>query len=580
VQQPRVLQPIAMPRLWVHIGRVRLPRLTDGAYLFWASLTLYFVLAVIMVLQMHLLVGDAWSRVGNAYYVLFSRDPHLAAIGFVWNPLPSLLLLPLLVAAPWWPPLVEQGFAGNIVSVIAMAAAVYQFRGILLDWGMSVVPRIALTVLFAVHPMVVHYGANGDTEALFLLLLLGTGRYLARWVRDEKLGALVVAALLMGLAYWVRYEAAAVGLGVVVLVAGLTYRRTAGQRGARSLAAMADAAIVGAPIAAAFVLWAAASWLIVGNPFEQFQSVYGTTAQLQTGAVFVDATMTRQELMVGQWLGMEPLVVPLLVASLIAAAWTKDARWLVPVVVFGAVLGFSAWAWLTGRTAGWIRYHITIVPLAALVGAYIVARAMTFRSKWTAGGHHSVAAFARAGAWAAKAAVLAGVVVALATAVPSTLSTLQQPVVGRGGREQLDDLPRYLIGQEVATYLDKMQLADGSVLVDVFLGFPIVLSSDNPRQFVITPDRDFQQIVADPRTFGVEYILVPPSGGLAGLDAIKRQWPAIYERGAGLGTLVHEFRTPVEESGFDPRIFNGGVLDSLRWRLYRLNPEASLAGSG
>ena len=29
--------------------------------------------------------GDAYSRVGNAYYVLFSRDPHLAAIGFVWG---------------------------------------------------------------------------------------------------------------------------------------------------------------------------------------------------------------------------------------------------------------------------------------------------------------------------------------------------------------------------------------------------------------------------------------------------------------------------------------------------------------
>src|SRR5690349_4617983 len=39
---------------------------------------------------------DSLSRTANAFYVLFSRDPHLAAVGFVWNPLPSLIQLPLL----------------------------------------------------------------------------------------------------------------------------------------------------------------------------------------------------------------------------------------------------------------------------------------------------------------------------------------------------------------------------------------------------------------------------------------------------------------------------------------------------
>jgi hypothetical protein len=28
--------------------------------------------------------SDALSRTANAYYVLYSRDPHLAAIGFIW----------------------------------------------------------------------------------------------------------------------------------------------------------------------------------------------------------------------------------------------------------------------------------------------------------------------------------------------------------------------------------------------------------------------------------------------------------------------------------------------------------------
>ncbi|WP_415635168.1 hypothetical protein, partial [Propionibacterium acidifaciens] len=61
-------------------------------------------LAVALWLSAHDLVfPDAMSRVANGYYVLFSRDPHLAAIGFVWNPLPSLAAIPLLLATPLWP---------------------------------------------------------------------------------------------------------------------------------------------------------------------------------------------------------------------------------------------------------------------------------------------------------------------------------------------------------------------------------------------------------------------------------------------------------------------------------------------
>ncbi len=40
---------------------------------------------------------DALSRVANAFYVLYSRDPHLGAIGFIWNPLPSLMEMVLLI---------------------------------------------------------------------------------------------------------------------------------------------------------------------------------------------------------------------------------------------------------------------------------------------------------------------------------------------------------------------------------------------------------------------------------------------------------------------------------------------------
>ena len=40
------------------------------------------------------IIGDALSRVFAAQSVLFSRDPHLAAIGFIFTPLTAMVQLP------------------------------------------------------------------------------------------------------------------------------------------------------------------------------------------------------------------------------------------------------------------------------------------------------------------------------------------------------------------------------------------------------------------------------------------------------------------------------------------------------
>ena len=111
-------------KLAVPSVRVRWRPGTGSLVAFWLPLALYLAVAWLLVLTDGYIVGDAWSRVGNASYVLFSRDPHLAAIGFVWNPLPSLAMLPLLPLKAIWPPLVSAGFAANIVSALFMAGAV------------------------------------------------------------------------------------------------------------------------------------------------------------------------------------------------------------------------------------------------------------------------------------------------------------------------------------------------------------------------------------------------------------------------------------------------------------------------
>ena len=124
-------------------------------------------------------------------------------------------------------------------------------------------------------------------------------------------------------------------------------------------------------------------------------------------------------------------------------------------------------------------------------------------------------------------------------------------------KESADDSGRVRAAASIGKTLDALNLPKASVLLDVFLGFGIVANSDNPHQFVITPDRDFKAVLADPSAFNIQYLLVPPPDRELGeLDAINRQYPNVYADGAGIATLVREFNT------FSPY---------FAWRLYRLN---------
>ncbi len=63
--------------------------------LFVAMFALYCGVGLYLAVDVHLYFGDALSRVQSAQSVLFSRSPHLAAIGFVFTPLTAIVQLPL-----------------------------------------------------------------------------------------------------------------------------------------------------------------------------------------------------------------------------------------------------------------------------------------------------------------------------------------------------------------------------------------------------------------------------------------------------------------------------------------------------
>src|SRR5260370_36575040 len=96
-------------------------------------------------------------------------------------------MLPLLPFRIVFTQLVQLGFAANIVSAVFMGGAVYLTWRILNDLAIARPWRLALTLLFALHPMIIFYGANGMSEALFLFFLILAVRFLMAWLRTGRL---------------------------------------------------------------------------------------------------------------------------------------------------------------------------------------------------------------------------------------------------------------------------------------------------------------------------------------------------------------------------------------------------------
>ena len=521
---------------------------------FGASLAVNVAAAAFLAFVLRSGSGDSLSRVANAYYVIFSRDPHLAAIGFVWGPLPSMLVLPLLPLKAIWPPLTTVGFAGHLVSALFMAGTVHQLWRLLRDIGGGRATSVVFALLFGFHPLVLYSGANGSSEAPFLFFLVVASRLLIAWIDDRRPTSLGGASLCLGLSYLCRYETLAPGAAVAAFVVAVSWARER-----QRAAVIADLLLVLTPFAFTVLLWAGISFVVTGQPFQQLTSEYGNAAQVEMLGETASTPAAAPgvagpfRFAVEQTLRLAP-ALPVVFGAVVAIAASRRVRALPPLVVLGSTLAFSWLAAASGATAGWIRYHITAVPLTVVAAVVVVAAA-----------RHAL----RAVPPAAVAATVA-IGLAVATSFPISVATMADPVLDPIEYAELAplwahfgiDAPveisrRYDAERDLAAFLDGLDTAAGDVLIDTFLGHPIVLASREPRQFVITNDRDFEPRVADPAVFDIKYVVVPAPDGAGALDAVNRHHVGLYY-GTPRFTLVEEF----------PAVARGAIS----WRIYEVEP--------
>lgn len=545
--------------------------------IFFVCWAVYLGIGVFLAVDQQFFFGDALSRVQAAQSVLFSRDPHLSAIGFIFTPLTAIVQLPLIALSPVFPALTADALSAVIMSSAFMAGSVALLAGIARDRGVPAALSAVVLVAFAVHPMIVLYGANGMSEAPALFFLIWASRRLIRWVDTDDVHELVVAGIAVALGFLTRYDLGAAAIVAACFVAVVAYRRPdTTDRGRR---AVIDAGLVVLPSVVAFVAWALTSWIINGELLAQFTSEYGNAAIIaESGGTGSATTAAALGFSLTEMAIMAPLLPVLLAVVVVLRRRRRRLYPLIAGVVIGAaVLGFQTLAYSRGATFGFLRFYLAVVPLSTVVALLAVPARRVVPSRRP--GHDAqlppLASRERARPVTVAAGILAAIT--LVAAVPVTAAGMTSPkyapqefalrTVVAPQPDSVD--PVYLDARtvarsfsterELAGYLDSLHLPAGSVLTDTVYGFAVVVRSADPRQFVIPSDQDFAPILNDPAAFGVRYLLAVPNTGRGRSDALNLRYPTLYENGAGIGVLYLE--AP-----------NQGA-DLPDWRIYRVTGD-------
>jgi hypothetical protein len=546
-------RPVPPPARHSH-GDGALEELTEAVVVFLVSLAVYLTVAMLLDFKYLAFEGDAIARMANGFYVLHSRVPNIGAIGFVWNPLSSLLDLPLLSLNSLWPALASHDVAGTVMSAVAMAGATYQLHAILREWKVARVPRVVLTVLFVANPMIFLFGGNGMSEAIYLFAMVAAARYLLRWLRAGDPSSLVYCALALGLGYLERSEPIAAAALTTPLVFWVARTRSRAEPSRQFQSAPKAVATLLTPIVIAFVGWAVICWASSGTPFPEFTSKYGNTALISAAHYPATTTSARIAHELRAVTYFSPLLAIIIVVAVVVAIHRRNPQLLGVFSVLGGGLIFTLVSYAANATFPWYRYYIMVVPLeAVLVGSLFAA---PFRLPRGAHAGTEEVTPTRRPPHQRTVGWLAAVGLSVVLLVPSLLGTAW----GMDSRVMAPDIVYYYgfiyhdhLDQQdlrsqsafsairtMADYLDARHYPNGDVIVDTADNcIPnVVTNVDNPRMFVIPNDPDFERELDQPLAYHARYLLVQGSGS-AQADAVGQRYPDLGS--ARWASLIHTF---------------------------------------
>ena len=510
-----------------------------------AALILLYMSASLVMVKLGVIFGDTLARQTSGQIALMSRDAHAAALGFVFNPLPSLMAMPLLPLRHLWLQWASAGFASDLTSAICMAvAANYLYRFAHSRSGNRNFAR-SITIIFALHPLILIYGGNGMSEAAFVLSLTAATFHLIAWQESGDLHDLVPAALWLAFGYLDRYEAIPAALGALVFLLIHTRVKILSRREGHLPRFPLDGLILVFPTILTIFILILSSWLITGIPFTQLQSSYSNVAILRAEGVHAGGI----QLLTKQVIGLEALWPFLLAVCMGMALARRDSTIAVPIAIFTPVLGFETLSVLLGGTFQLVRYFIIIIPFTCYLAILIWPRI-------TSGFHLHL--FTRI---AIISALIFGSLVSLGTLQDQQIAPAESTIISQLLHQRLTPLQTsqatgFLGARQVAAWLDKQHLPAGSVILDTVYGFAVIAASNNLGQFVSPSDRDFPILLDALGSRKIRYAITVPNERRGTIDILNRRYPGIFDGCLPQTQLIMEI-TGVNK--FD---------DPKNWRIY------------
>ena len=230
--------------------------------------TVISLLAYVITVRLHgvLLYVDSISHLEIARRVVSSTSPGLAQLGYVWLPLPHLLMLPLV----WINPLYQNGFAGSIVSMTAYVATAVLIYKIAFRLTSRKFAGAVAAGVFALNVNMLYMQSTPMTEALLFCMLAAMVYCVQQWADTDRYQYLVAGAVAALCATLTRYESWPVLACLMVAVAVIAWQRTHRRltpkiRWASTQDRFIAFAVVGCAGIAAWLIW---NWAIFGSPLD------------------------------------------------------------------------------------------------------------------------------------------------------------------------------------------------------------------------------------------------------------------------------------------------------------------------
>ena len=472
---------------------------------------------------------DALSRASSALFSLYSVDPRLVAVGFVWMPLPSLLELIPTAFYPLWPNVVTSGFASTVTTAMAGGATAALLLAVARRLGLSSRLGWAYALIVSANPMLFLYASNGLSEGVAAPFLTGAVCFLTLFWRTGLRRYVTASGLALALGFASLYEGAPYGAALfAALVLGLLWssesKESAPQGRLRAVEGLGIILLLPSFYVAA--LWMGVNGVIMGDPLYFHHSPYSNYGQ----TVAMGSAGLGGEEGTGKPLGTlqyvversVPFLIPagflLLVRALDGRLWKVNTLGLVLLLV-SVPFGLIAPLLYLGASFGWLRLFIYPLFVAAGWGLYEVASSK--HPRWAVG------------------LIFAGWIVA----APVSLWAMSEPELGQEehyvvqslltgqSAQQVGFENRLEVSAPVAHHLkvDVMPDSQAVVATDAFHGWSIAaqMPPEYLKRLVMIADRDSNATIRHLKKHDVSYLLVPNPEEVP-QDALVRVYPRLW----------------------------------------------------